>query len=101
MRERIKPNVLILFAIAVALVAVMAVAFPAAQDAVLVAAGGIVAGAVAVSKELVTPPSPPEPPSPPVVPESIVLALLDRIPPAPAPRPGTDQEVDGIRAPPS
>lgn len=98
MRERIRPNVLILFTIAVAMVAVMAFAFPAAQDAVLVAAGGIVAGAVAVSKELVAPAVPAEPP-PPVVPESTVIALLDRLSIAPPRQDGTDQDDNGIRAP--
>lgn len=99
MRERIKPNVLLLFAIAVAMVAVMAFAFPSAQDAVLVAAGGIVAGAVAVSKELVAPEPTVEATPPPVVPESTVIALLDRMSIAPPRQPGTDQDDNGIRAP--
>lgn len=102
MIDKLKPNILILSAIGVLLVGVMAFAFPLAQDAVLVAAGGLVAGFVSVMKELVAPSAPPEK----TVPETTVLPVVEQLtelarPPAEAHADtgATDQRAHGIRAP--
>lgn len=103
MTDKLKPNILILSAVGVVLVTAMAFAFPLAQDAVLVAAGGLVAGFVSVMKELVGPSAPPEK----TVPESTVLpvveALADKIArpnaAAHADTGATDQRANGTRAP--
>lgn len=102
MKDKLKPNILILSAIGVVLIAAMAIAFPQAQESVLVAAGGLVAGFVSVMKELVAPSAPPEK----TVPESTVLPVVEAL--AEIARPdaeahaasgATDQRAHGIRAP--
>ena len=102
MTDKLKPNILILSAVGVVLIAAMAFAFPLAQDAVLVAAGGLVAGFVSVMKELVAPSAPPEK----TVPESTVLPVVEAL--AAIARPAaeahaatgaTDQRANGTRAP--
>ena len=102
MTDKLKPNILILSAVGVVLVTAMAFAFPLAQEAVLVAAGGLVAGFVSVMKELVAPSAPPEK----TVPESTVLPVVEAL--AEIARPAaeahaatgaTDQRANGTRAP--
>ena len=102
MRDKLKPNILILSAIGVVLIAAMAVALPDAQESVLVAAGGLVAGFVSIMKELVAPSGPPEK----TVPESTVIPVVETI--ADLARPdaeahadtgATEHRANGIRAP--
>ena len=102
MIDKLKPNILILSAIGVLMVAVMALAFPQAQEAVLVAAGGLVAGFISVMKEMVSPSAPPEK----TVPETTVLPIIEQLTELARPAAethaetgATDQRAHGIRAP--